>query len=159
MLLRFYSTYDLKIDAKNRLVIPAEIRKAIHPDLHGTSLVVVMGKNGVPWLYPEKCYDALVDTIPVEMSPEDDVQAYMQLKFSLADRVAWDELGRVLLPERTLKSAKIERDVTLTGTGDHLELWNRDAWVARLDYLAAHAADIERKGKVAIKNVQNSQQP
>jgi MraZ protein len=36
-----------------------------------------------------------------------------------------DNQGRILLPDRLLKRAGIEKEVTLIGVQDHLELWNR----------------------------------
>jgi MraZ protein len=151
MHLRFYGNYDLKIDPKNRLVIPAEFRKLIVPEVHGTAFIVVTGMNGFPWLYPEKVYDQLTSAIPVEMTPDEDIQAYSEFMFGLADKVTWDELGRVLLPDKTLKRTGIQRDVTLAGINAHLELWNRDAWENRVDFLTKNRPSVERKGKDALE--------
>jgi MraZ protein len=34
------------------------------------------------------------------------------------------------------------RDVTVVGAGDHLQIWNREAWTAYNDQLAADIFDI-----------------
>jgi MraZ protein len=150
MALLFYSAYELKIDAKNRLVIPADVRKAIESADHGTAIFVTYGNNHLPWLYAEKHYDSLVSQIPLEMTPDVDLLAYTHKKFSMASKIPWDELGRMVLPERILKWASLPKEVTLVGAGDHLELWDRQNWNDRLNYLSTHDSDVESKGKTAM---------
>jgi MraZ protein len=36
----------------------------------------------------------------------------------------------------------LTKDVTVVGVGDHLQFWNRDAWTAYNDQLAADIFDI-----------------
>jgi len=99
--------YDLKIDPKHRLVVPADVRRAIDPDEKGASLIVTLGCNNLPWIYQEQTHKALVSQIPLELTPGKDLQNYIQRNFALATRVAWDDIGRVLLPEKILKKAGV----------------------------------------------------
>jgi transcriptional regulator MraZ len=147
----FYNTFDLKIDAKNRLFIPATVRKLIDPEIHGKAFFVILGRNRRPWLYPERYYESLVSTIPAEMTPDDDMLAYTHLKFSLADRIEWDEQGRVVFPEKMLRRAQIDKDITLAGAWDHLELWNRHAWEAHSNELVDRSPDLETKARERLK--------
>jgi DNA-binding transcriptional regulator/RsmH inhibitor MraZ len=41
----------------------------------------------------------------------------------------WDNQGRVVLSEKVLSRARLGKEVTLVGANEHLELWNRSAWV------------------------------
>ena len=43
-----FGEYELTVDDKNRLLVPAEIRRSIPPD-YGETLFLVMGTNRVPW--------------------------------------------------------------------------------------------------------------
>jgi MraZ protein len=149
----FYSAYDLKIDPKHRLVVPADVRRAIDPDEKGASLIVTLGCNNLPWIYQEQTHKALVSQIPLELTPGKDLQNYIQRNFALATRVAWDDIGRVLLPEKILKKAGVDKDVTLVGSGDHYEIWNRSQWEDQFNYLTDNGELVDLKGKTAIEKV------
>jgi MraZ protein len=154
----FYNNIDLKIDAKNRLFIPSEVRRRIDTQVHGTGLFVTLGHNQLPWLYPEKYYESLVPPMPAEMTPDNDWLNYVRLKFALADRIEPDEQGRVVLPEKILAAAGIDKDITLAGCIDHLEIWNRSAWIAYVKQLVANSEQIETKGKEAILKASKSRE-
>ena len=61
-----YGEYELTMDEKNRLVLPAEVRRALEPERDGEAFFVVIGVNQWPWLYPERGYEGLVSTITDE---------------------------------------------------------------------------------------------
>jgi MraZ protein len=64
------------------------------------------------------------------------------LHFALASRVEPDGQGRLLLPQKILRRAGIQKEVTLIGVRDHLEVWNRADWEARIEELEQKAAEI-----------------
>jgi MraZ protein len=119
--------------------------------VHGTAFFAILGLNRRTWLYPDLYYRAKATQMPEEMSPDADLLAYAQLKFSLADRVEWDEQGRFVVPERVLRRIDMKSDVTLVGVYDHLELWQRADWVEHNDLLEKNSVEIEAKGKQAMK--------
>ena len=137
-----YGEYDVTIDDKNRLLVPAEVRRALDPETDGSAFFITVGENRRPWLYPERKYEALVSRLESELSPGEDRLAFDQMVFSMASRVEWDKQGRLLIVEKYRTRTGLSRDVTLIGVRDHLELWNRDAWAARLEELDARRSDI-----------------
>lgn len=141
-----YGEYDLTIDDKNRLLIPADVRRCLKPDEDGVAFFLKIGTNGVPWLYPERYYMELGTRSAPEISPGSDALAQDQFHFALASRLEWDKQGRVLVPEKSLKRTGTGKDVVLIGARDHLELWNRDAWEKRKEELFVLQA--ERSTKV-----------
>ena len=132
-----FGEYELTIDDKNRLLVPSDIRKLMNPERDGDAFFLVIGVNRKPWLYPERSYETLVSQVPTEMVPADDRLSRDQLLFAMASRLEWDKQGRVLVPEKTLRRTGLEREVTLIGVRDHLELWNRAEWDARREELMA----------------------
>jgi MraZ protein len=147
----FYNAHELKLDAKHRLFIPADVRRLIDPAVHGTAFFVILGSNRKPWLYPEKYYQSQASRMPKAMTPNKDLLAYAQFKFALAQRVEWDEQGRVVMPENLLRRAQIQNEVTLAGVWDHLELWNRADWDRHSDELVENSEAIEDKGNEALE--------
>ena len=146
----FYGETDLLIDAKHRLILPADARKAIMPQ-HGEELFVIVGSNRVPWMYPDKYYEFLVSRTMPEVTPDDDLVAFAQLKYAMAFRVKWDAQGRMVLPDKLLRLTGTLTEVTLLGCQDHLELWNRSAWEQRREFLWKNRDDVERRAKDARK--------
>ena len=120
--------HELTIDHKNRLLIPAEIRKKLIPERDGTSFFLVIGKNRKPWLYAENYYQHLVSLRQQALTPDDDVLTFNQYHFAMVSQVEWDKQGRIQLREKTLKRTGTQKEVILIGAGDHLELWNRSDW-------------------------------
>ncbi len=140
-----FGEYDLTVDDKNRLLIPAEVRRSIPAEL-GESLFMSIGRNRVPWFWPEKYYEHLASKIPSGMTPGEDQLAFDQLFFAMATRITWDKQGRIQMPNKMLTRASIGKDVTLVGVRDHLELWNTAAWEAHRDELERRASEIVRLG-------------
>ena len=142
-----YGEYDLTIDEKNRLPVPAGVRKALDPAIHGEAFFMVMGINRKPWLYPKKYYEELVTSVPSDMTPGEDILAFDQINFALASPLEWDAQGRVLIPEKTLRRTGLNKEVTLIGVRDHLELWNRTDWETRKEELFSRSMEIALKAK------------
>ena len=137
--------FDLTVDDKNRILVPSEVRKKLDPERDGEAFFLVTGRDGRLWLYPERYYEQLVSREPTELTPSEDTIAFDRMMLGLASRVEWDKQGRVLLPDRELKRARIGKDVTLVGARDHLELWNRPDWIAEREQLEARRADVIEK--------------
>jgi MraZ protein len=125
-----YGNYDVAIDEKNRMLIPAEIRKAIDPINDGEAFFLVPRANGKLWLYPDRYYRTLAEQMSREMAPGEDLQKFNRVHFGLVSRVEWDKQGRVLLPEKEIRRANLTREITVVGAGDHIEVWSRAAWAA-----------------------------
>lgn len=142
--------YDLTIDDKNRLLVPADVRKEIDPVDHGEAFFLITGVNRKLWFYPERYYEQLVArTTSPEMIPNPDQLAYDQLTFAMASRVSWDKQGRLLIPDRTLKRSGLGKEVTMIGVGNHLELWNRLEWEEQREALWQRSSEIAVRAKQA----------
>jgi DNA-binding transcriptional regulator/RsmH inhibitor MraZ len=128
----------LLIDDKNRLLIPAQFRKKIVPEVDGSLLFVTLKKlpdyGYIPWFYSEDFFRRLVNKhSPPVLTPGRDQLKYTHRTLSLADELEWDSQGRVVLPTKILTPAELGgercREVTLIGAKDHFELWKRPQWI------------------------------
>jgi MraZ protein len=137
--------YELNIDEKGRIVLPAELRRLMDPERDGEAFVIVIGINGQPWFYPERGYETLVSTLASQLSPGEDRLAFDQMYFSMASKEEWDKQGRLLVPHQARQSTELGKEVTLIGVRDHMELWAREAWEARKNYLIGQRADLVAK--------------
>jgi MraZ protein len=132
-----HGEYELTIDDKNRFLIPAEIRKRMDPERDGGAFFLVIGPDRKPWMYTERYYEQMVSELPAQMSPGLDRLAYDRRVFGTAAFLEPDKQGRVLLPEMMRKRTALDREVTMVGVRDHLEIWNRPEWEAERERLFA----------------------
>src|SRR5262249_40378944 len=125
----------------------SEIRKKFVPDRDGEGFYLVVGVNRKAWLYPEKYYEALVQA-PPDVTPEEDLLAFDQM-LALAHRLELDAQGRLLIPDKMLKRTGTQKEITLIGAKNHLELWNRSEWDVRREELWERSSDIALRAKKA----------
>ncbi len=141
----FLSTFEKQLDAKRRLVVPADLR-------------ALSGGEGV-WLFPSieaDCLEgggqALFDQYrgvieglgfgdPVRSALETAVYAGM-------NRLPFDTAGRIVLPEELCVEFGLADQVIIAGLGDRFQVWERDAFRAHraTQRLAA------REGLAAYRN-------
>jgi MraZ protein len=147
----FFGEHELTVDVKNRLLIPSQVRKNLDPETDGTSFFVTL-KGSIPWFYPRGFYKQLLNLqIAPNLLPSEPLQKYTHLKLALADELEWDNQGRVVLPPNILSRAELGKDVTLIGSKDHLELWNRKRWLDRKKQLIAESEAIEEWAMTTLR--------
>jgi len=147
-----FGAYELTLDEKNRLLVPSQIRKQLNAERDGEAifLFVTVGSNRRPWFYPEKYYEELVYKQEPEITPDEDALMFDQMNFALADKVELDKQGRILIDAKTLRRTGTNKEVTLIGVRDHLELWNRqdwDTWVEELERRRSEIATAKRSSQ------------
>ena len=133
--------FDLTIDDKNRLGIPAKVREQYSPEEFGSGFIQTLGANQILTLYPEKYYQRIVLVVAPRMVAPDESLALDRVNYSLAGRAELDRQGRVLLSDKLLKRANLKEQVTLIGVRDHLEVWDQKIWA---EYLAQNMGNQEK---------------
>jgi len=134
--------YDLGIDEKNRISLPADIRKSLNPERDGGFFYLVPGRNRKPWMYPERYYEEMVFQLQSNIAPGKEQLDFDHVNFALADKITWDGQGRMLIPEKALRRYGLGREVTMIGARNHLEIWNRPEWDARREALWEQSIEI-----------------
>lgn len=146
----FTGEYEHTIDAKQRMAIPSEIRAVLDPAVHGEGFYAAPGQNGALWIWPSRKFEELVNAMDASLLPEDEVMEFDDFFFSQAARLEIDSAGRVRLPERLLRSAGVEKTVTILGVRDHLELRDPAEWAAMLEEKRRTQGDIMRRARLAM---------
>jgi MraZ protein len=147
----FYGRYKLTIDEKNRLLVPASVRRTLDPDRDGSALFMVVGQNEKLWFYPDKYYQRIALQYRSGLFVNEDLLDFKLLHFGMSERLEWDRQGRMVIPDDALQSAGLSRDVTLVGADDHLELWDRQDWDASVPELSKRRREILLKAEQAHK--------
>lgn len=125
----FTGTYELTIDAKNRLSIPASVRSAMDPEKDGTRFYLVPGSSRTTLsLYADQYFERYAEQYHAGLDPNEDRERFEQVFYAMASMLDVDKQGRVVLPQWVLDRVGIGKQVTVTGSRDHLVIWNREEY-------------------------------
>ena len=123
--------YAAKIDDKGRLKVPNAFRGLVEGQ-HGAELFVTSLTGESVRIYPMPVWMALEEklarvpsTHPARLKFFDRVNYYGQ-------PAELDGQGRVLVHPRLRESAGMSGEVDVFGQYDHLEVWNHERFVAKL---------------------------
>ena len=115
--------HEHSLDDKKRLTLPAKLRDEL-----GDRVVVTAGLDGCLAAYAYDEWEAQVRRIR-ELDPLSRESRMMQRYFfASAVTAELDKQGRIVLPAGLLEATGIEREVTVAGVYDHLEIWDRAKW-------------------------------
>jgi len=128
----FVGEFDLVIDAKHRLGIPAALREQADPEADGKNFYLVLGTKRHLWLYPDAYYQQLLSTLRRSPFPTRQGQR-LNLLFPMARLIKPDSQGRVVLPEKSMARANVSDSVTLNGQDDHIEIWPAGEWAEHVN--------------------------
>jgi MraZ protein len=134
----FTGQAEYTLDAKNRLTVPARFRGALEG-----GLVLAQDIEACVAIWPTAGYDefrraAMQDVHPMSQRGRK-IMTYLSANSLPA---SLDGAGRVPLPAFLMDHGKLTREVTVAGVGDHLQIWNREAWAAHNRQLAEDIFDI-----------------
>lgn len=130
-------TYDFTLDAKNRVAVPARLRSAFADGIYV--------HRGMDHCLAGRTPEGFAQFIEEEVGKApSDRRGRGLLRYFTADAVhqELDRQGRVTVPPRLLEFAGIDRDVTIIGVQDHIEIWDRTAWEEYLRRQEEEADDI-----------------
>jgi MraZ protein len=138
----FRGTFDYSLDAKNRLTVPAGFRPSF-----SDGLVVALEIGGTcVSVWTPQAYDEYVTQAMAGMHPLSPQRRQLHRFFSAyAFPAELDGAGRVMIPPRLLEKAGIEREVTVNGAEDHVEVWSRSAWTEYDVTLTAQVANLTER--------------
>ena len=120
----FRGTSAYSLDAKNRLTVPARYRAAF-----GHGVVMAKGTEPCVALWVPEDYDAYADSVLAGFPPFSEEADELRRFFNASSHEAeLDGAGRVQLPPFLLQHAKLTKEVVVTGSGNRLEVWDREAW-------------------------------
>ena len=134
----FRGTFELTLDAKNRLTVPAKLRAAL-----AEGVVLARGVERNVGIWKPKDYESRIDATLSGRNPVSPQARELQRYFSSgAFDTELDAAGRVMIPGVLGEHAGLGREVVVTGAGDCLEVWDRETWRGYESDLTSRITDI-----------------
>jgi MraZ protein len=132
--------HEHSLDDKNRLTLPAKLRAAFED-----GVVVSRGLDGCLYAYPRAEWQRLADRIAALDPLGEDARRMRRHFFSGASQGELDRQGRLVLSPTLIEYAGLEREVTVAGVHDHLEIWDRTKWRQQLHEVEGSAEDVAER--------------
>lgn len=141
-------TFARNLDEKQRLAVPKPLRDAFGEESAQKNLYVAPGTESSLFLYSANGFKRLEERFAAHSRNKPEVQNYLRLFYSRAEQVVPDGQGRIRIPDRLLKLAKLQHEIVVLGVQDHVEIWDKGRWdeflschESSFDELAARALD------------------
>jgi MraZ protein len=125
----FLGEYFHSLDEKGRVVMPSGFRRRLED-----GCVVAKGQDGQLLLFPTSEFEARAAEVR-ERPQNRSGRRFARTVFSGADLQTLDKSGRVLVKPELRKFAVLNAstEVAVIGVFDHVELWNKEQYVADRD--------------------------
>jgi MraZ protein len=134
-------THEHTIDDKNRLTLPARFRESF-----ADGVFLKRGFDKCLDVYGREDWFRLVQSRLAPLDPLSKASRQLQRwLYSGATEAELDKQGRVNIPAHLLEHAGLTRDVVVAGTGDHLEIWDRETWRRELAEVEGSAEDVAER--------------
>lgn len=117
--------YRHSIDAKGRIILPADFRQEL-----GVTFIITKGLDSCLFLYGQAAWDELAAKLRALPLAKPEARALVRFFFAGARTLECDKQGRFLVPAnlRNYAGITLKEDVVLTGADNRIEVWSKAHW-------------------------------
>ncbi len=135
-------TYECKVDAKCRLMLPSAIKKQLSPVVQGGFVLKRAVFQSCLELYPMTEWEALMQKVNklnrFNKKNNDFIRRFTAgVKF-----IELDASGRLLIPKDLIVFAGITKDIVVSSAINIIEIWDKDNYEKVIDDAALDFADL-----------------
>lgn len=121
----FMGEYQHSLDAKGRLIIPAKFREEL-----GLTAVMTRGLDNCLFLFPQSEWEILEEKLKSLPLTKATARQFVRFFFSGATECDLDKQGRIIVPPNLRDYANVEKDTTVIGVSNRIEIWSTESWNA-----------------------------
>ena len=130
--------HEHTLDDKNRLTLPARLREQL-----GDRVVVTRGLDGCVYVYAVAEWERLAQRVGTLDPLSREARTMQRFFFGSGSDVEIDKQGRIVLPANLVTD--LQREVTVLGVYDHLEIWDRAVWRDQRQTVEGSAEDVAER--------------
>ena len=125
----FIGEYSFVIDSKNRINIPSAFRKQLKKSDNKT-FVVTRGVDSCIWVYPLGEWKKIEKELNKLSSLSSASRTFLRNHLRHANIVSYDDQGRIILSKQLIDYANIDKDLTIIGVLNKIEIWDKKALIS-----------------------------
>ena len=120
----FVGSYTHSIDSKKRVFVPSKFREEL-----GDEFYITRKFDAYLSIYTAQDWEAYADKI--SKLPEADADILQDFLLGVAQKCVPDASGRIILEDRLLRHANIDKNIVFVGAGRQIRIWAEEAWNER----------------------------
>jgi MraZ protein len=124
----FLGEHQHSLDAKGRVILPARFRERL-----SSGLVFAPSQDRCIDVYPLTAFERRVEELRAVPREDQRARAYLRVFLAGAHEEKPDAQGRVVIPPRLRTYAGLDKDLTINGADEKVEIWDRSTWDAYRD--------------------------
>ncbi len=128
----FIGEYHCKIDAKGRLLLPADMRKQLSSEDQGT-FVISRGVDDCLSLYTMSEWNVVMEKLRKLNRFKAKDRKFARMFQKGATKVVADSHDRILLPKELVGWAGIKKEIVMVANVDLWEIWDKEKYEALMN--------------------------
>ncbi len=132
--------YKSKLGKKKRVSLPKKFR-----DQLGENLILTRGYEQALIVVNEKLWKTVAKEVVNGSFINKDIRDTSRFLVGGAKEIDLDPQGRFVIPETLLEHAQIKEEVVFIGLVNWIEIWDKEKWNKRLQYLKEHGEEIAQE--------------
>ena len=117
----FVGWYSHTLDTKNRVFIPAKFRDEL-----GDEFYITRKFDKFLSIQTAEAWEAYLKKL--EAIPETEAVQVLDFILGAAQKCVPDASGRIVLDEKLIKRAKINKSIVFVGNGNQIRIWAEELW-------------------------------
>lgn len=124
--MKFTGLYNVSIDLKGRVSIPASFRDELRQEYASDGLVITLHKNGLVAYPPRRWNEISANVFAMPAGPMR--EAIIRNRIAPAKECDFNPQGRVQIPQSLREHAGLDKDVVVIGMFEKIEIWSQQAY-------------------------------
>lgn len=140
----FRGTFEHALDSKHRLTIPAKFRAALaNGVVLAASHEIEAGAPRTVSVWSPEAYDQYTRATLADLNPASPkARELKRFFFNTSFDAELDAANRVMIPPQLMSYAGLSKEVVVTGSGECLEIWDRQRHAQNFEEVLARIPDI-----------------
>ena len=119
----FLGEHQHTLDSKGRVILPARFRERL-----ADGLVFAPSQDRCIDIYPREAFERRVAELRAVPREDQRARAYLRVFLAGAQEEEPDSQGRVTIPQRLREYAALDKELTINGADEKVEIWDRPTW-------------------------------
>jgi len=135
-------TYECKVDAKGRLMLPAALKKQLAPALQNGFVLKRAVFQSCLELYPMAEWEALMQKVNKLNRFKKKNNDFIRRFTAGVKIIEVDATGRLLIPKDLVAFADISKEIVMSSAINIIEIWDKDKYEQAIDDATGDFADL-----------------
>lgn len=135
-------TYECKVDAKGRLMLPAALKKQMSPVLQNGFVLKRAVFQQCLELYPIREWEVLMNKVNKLNRFKKKNNDFIRRFTAGVKMIEVDTTGRLLIPKDLVAFANISKDIVVSSAINIIEIWDKSKYEQAIDDAALDFADL-----------------